>query len=788
MTTTPAYIPTSQNNEYTYKKVLGVAYEYPGTSAATENISSLPYIFNTQLMTSQVPATAPTILTTPIETFTTGGTKYATTNSNIFYYENLGLSLNILNSYSYVYSTIQTENLTTQAIPSTYDPNTSSYTIQVYYDGTSIPYNNTTNGWIFDTATGCLTFIVQPFPGYPTDYPTISFYRYEGEFGVIVNDISGDLFISGSLDISGNLDVSGSSFLNGDVFMNYNLDVSGSSFFNGTLNVSGLVSQNLSSVIDISSTAFGYNCFTSYENYGGGSCTAFGSNCLTSSTGYGNDTCAFGYNCLSQNTGSLNCGFGYNSLHSNYSNNQNNNENSGFGSYTLYSNTNGYDNTAIGSNAMYTNQSGNHNTAVGYYSLYNNIDGSYNTAVGNYSLTNNTYGQYNTAIGHFSQLNTSNGIENTTIGGGSGASILNGSYNVCVGQNSDVSNASYSTALGYNTNCGVYSYSTAIGYDAVCTENHQIVLGTLQESVVIPGTLTFGTLIVNDLSVNNTLTVGETLNVNGVSTLTGNVGIGTTPFSSYALYVNGDAYVTSTLTINGLIIQNYGTGTYGYSTVFGLSSSTGGTNNTIFGYGNIYGNGGNSNAVFGDSCIYAGSYNTAIGHNVDASGGEGNTGIGNLANAYGSYNTAIGYYASCGNYNNSTAIGYSALCTESNQIMLGTPSQTVYAPGGINTSTITTSSDYRIKSNIQPLTDIFTIDELNPVSYYNELSKKNDVGLIAHELQEIYPDLVSGEKDGKEYQSVSYISLIPILIKELKDLKREVKELKNKLFIQNTLN
>jgi hypothetical protein len=251
---------------------------------------------------------------------------------------------------------------------------------------------------------------------------------------------------------------------------------------------------------------------------------------------------------------------------------------------------------------------------------------------------------------------------------------------------------------------------------------------------------------------------------------------------------NESVYIPNYLNVNGLIIQNYGTGTYGYSTVFGLSSYTIGTNNTIFGYGNIYGNGGNCNAVFGDNCIYAGNYNTAIGHNVDASGGEGNTGIGNLANAYGSYNTAIGYYASCGNYNNSTAIGYSALCTESNQIMLGTPSQTVYAPGGINTSTITTSSDYRIKSNIQPLTDIFTIDELNPVSYYNELSKKNDVGLIAHELQEIYPDLVSGEKDGKEYQSVSYISLIPILIKELKDLKREVKELKNKLFIQNTLN
>jgi hypothetical protein len=67
------------------------------------------------------------------------------------------------------------------------------------------------------------------------------------------------------------------------------------------------------------------------------------------------------------------------------------------------------------------------------------------------------------------------------------------------------------------------------------------------------------------------------------------------------------------------------------------------------------------------------------------------------------------------------------------------------------------------------------------VSFYNERSNKKDIGLIAHELQALYPDLVTGEKDGEEYQSISYISLIPILIKELKDLKKEVKNLKKQL-------
>jgi hypothetical protein len=57
------------------------------------------------------------------------------------------------------------------------------------------------------------------------------------------------------------------------------------------------------------------------------------------------------------------------------------------------------------------------------------------------------------------------------------------------------------------------------------------------------------------------------------------------------------------------------------------------------------------------------------------------------------------------------------------------------------------------------------------------------MGLVAHELQEVFPFLVNGEKDGKDYQSVNYNGLIPVLIKEIQDLKQEIKSLKN-LFIK----
>ena len=57
---------------------------------------------------------------------------------------------------------------------------------------------------------------------------------------------------------------------------------------------------------------------------------------------------------------------------------------------------------------------------------------------------------------------------------------------------------------------------------------------------------------------------------------------------------------------------------------------------------------------------------------------------------------------------------------------------------------------------------------------------KQDIGLIAHELQEIYPELVNGEKDGEQFQSVNYIGLIPILIKEIQILKERVRMLEER--------
>jgi ABC-type Fe3+-citrate transport system substrate-binding protein len=67
--------------------------------------------------------------------------------------------------------------------------------------------------------------------------------------------------------------------------------------------------------------------------------------------------------------------------------------------------------------------------------------------------------------------------------------------------------------------------------------------------------------------------------------------------------------------------------------------------------------------------------------------------------------------------------------------------------------------------------------------YYNKLLQKHEYGFIAHEVQEIFPDIVVGNKDEDQYQTINYTSMLPLIVKEIKEMKREISELKEKLRI-----
>jgi hypothetical protein len=97
-----------------------------------------------------------------------------------------------------------------------------------------------------------------------------------------------------------------------------------------------------------------------------------------------------------------------------------------------------------------------------------------------------------------------------------------------------------------------------------------------------------------------------------------------------------------------------------------------------------------------------------------------------------------------------------------------------------STTIFNTSSDYRLKTNIEPMTNIWNqFMQLNPVTFNFKSDLDTQIqGFIAHEVQDIVPLAVTGEKDavdkdGKEiYQGIDASKLIPLLVAALKDLKK----------------
>jgi hypothetical protein len=98
--------------------------------------------------------------------------------------------------------------------------------------------------------------------------------------------------------------------------------------------------------------------------------------------------------------------------------------------------------------------------------------------------------------------------------------------------------------------------------------------------------------------------------------------------------------------------------------------------------------------------------------------------------------------------------------------------------GNVNANSYNASSDYRIKKNVMSLDLTFNVDVLKPVSYVlkDDKDAKLQIGFIAHEVQEFYPFLVNGVKDGPNTQSINYNGFIGILTKEIQVLKKKVAE------------
>jgi hypothetical protein len=515
----------------------------------------------------------------------------------------------------------------------------------------------------------------------------------------------------------------------------------------------------------INNTAIG--SYATLTNTSGESDVSLGTNALLKNT-TGNYNTALGTAAMCFNTeGSLNTGVGSNALENNTSGSNNTalgaqalfgeagstcSNNTAVGTYSLLNNVTD-NNTAVGSNALFANTSGINNTAVGMNSSNFNVTGHYNasfgasalkynkadfnTAIGAQALTFNKEGNNNTALGWRALSGGTDSSSNTAVGayalygGGLNNSIQGSQNNTAVGTNAlknnitgsdntalgnDCNNGTtggnWTTAIGAQTNTNNYSYSTVIGYNSTATANHQVMLGTVDETVIAPGNMQINKqLSVRYIGSGDSLSSGT----GGINLYGKTIGISSKNGNSILIQANNPTSTNNVMTFETQSNSGADTHVIKFSagefqinpTTTSTTTSSGalqvaggvgiGGNLNVGGtmYGNVagtsYTNLGLNNVAVGSSALITnttGTYNTAIGNNTL----EGNTA--------GTNNTALGYKAGLsGNFNNSTAIGYNSNATGNNQVVLGTTAEKVIIPGTAG-STGTTSGALQVAGGV----------------------------------------------------------------------------------------
>ena len=228
------------------------------------------------------------------------------------------------------------------------------------------------------------------------------------------------------------------------------------------------------------------------------------------------------------------------------------------------------------------------------------------------------------------------------------------------------------------------------------------------------------------------------------------VGIGTTPSGSYILEVNGNPNFNSV----GGVYLTCGT----YDVIKNPSA-------------NIIAFGGVTSAQWDTTALYTGG-TERMRINPAGQIAWGTSSIDGYLTLTWAGQTYVGFVM-----NNTDAVGTSTnIRFKNNGTTVGEIASTT------TTTSYNTSSDYRLKENVAPMTGALAkVAQLKPVTYTWKATGETSQGFIAHELQEFAPYAVSGEKDGKEMQGVDYGKITPLLTAALQEALAKIESLEARL-------
>ena len=367
---------------------------------------------------------------------------------------------------------------------------------------------------------------------------------------------------------------------------------------------------------------------------------------------------------------------------------------------------------------------------------------------------------------------------------GAGAVAI-GFHNVAGPTGSDITSIPPSTtnlggqfAVGYGTQAtGHTAFSS--GFSTVASGNYSTAMG-------------------NDSDASGNFSTAFGYGTSALGTISTAMGIATTAagyaatamgFNSFAggNYSTATGYITSAGGYASFSAGEFTYATGDYSTAMGYETTASGDNSTAMGY--------YTEASGGYGSIAMGNQTTASGDNSTVMG-EGGTASGAASTAMGRGTTASDYASLVvGQYNSSgsTANSPEAFSTSNTAFVVGngtdnsnksdafkvmfngdtTVSNDLTVNGDVNIS-----SDARLKSNIVTLgSTLSKLLLIDGKSYIMNKSGKEKIGILAQEVQKVFPELVS--KDDDEMLSVNYQGLVPVLINAIKEQEDKISRLEN---------
>lgn len=678
-------------------------------------------------------------------------------------------------------------NAPTYVTPSIALSEVSDVDLTGFSDGDVLTYNNTSGNWEPQAAGGAGSSAINDLSDAYTDYTT--------DFNLYMGDSAGSASSPGQYNVG--------------------LGQNALTSLDGTCSTAGQCDAN---------TAIGYNALTA--NTLGGANTALGTSALATNTSGASNT-AIGYAALAANdTGLNNTAVGQQALGS-LSGVQINN--SAFGLSAGVSLTTGTANTFLGSSAGASLGTGSNNTFVGQGAALLQTAGSNNIAIGYNVALSDTTGSNQLNIGDILTGDLSTSVVRVENDSGFPQFQL-------TSNNTTLPGFTNSSSIGAVANSNVFGRLTNnLGTDGLVTTGGMLVQGFTNSAenagypldlqgthggtspttpaVRISGqkydgsdnrTALANNEIIMDV-VNNYYSTTPLMRIMG----DGNVGIGvTTP--AYMLHVeDGDiALGDTTDAARKIFLQRNGTMLGKLSTDdsdltlaamngndIRITPDGGITDGGLFiaDSGDIAIKHTNPQALLdlGNNTIGSPKFLFHSNGNVKAGMGVDMTGATWEANFFGQGNGTNGHL-SFGFIQDSDGTTYNEEMRLTETGFLGinntAPNVALDVTGDIEyTGTITDVSDARLKDNIEPLTKygslLDRIDQIETVSFVmkDDEDKRKEFGVIAQQLETVFPELVHTAEDEMGTKSVNYVGLIAPMIEATKELKDENAALKTEL-------